>query len=318
MSNANRTDYRERTADLSRWARDNAGLFLVLPGLFLFSAFMFYPILYLLYLSFMRATNAPPTSIHAGNEQFIGLENYVTILADPSFWNSLGVTWLFVATSVVLKLAFGIAVALVLTSDRARGKRFMRSLVILPMGLPAVFSITVWSKIFDNARYSLANKLLLNLGFEKVSWMTERWLAFLTYNVTEVWLAYPFIVIITVSALQDVPDALHDAAKVDGAGYLARFRHVTLPAIKRPVMFGGILTAAASFQQFLIPFIFNDGGPGESNSLLIHYGYTEAFGNTSPAYGKAASIMMLTLLFIGAFMWLNVKKGKLADGVGDR
>jgi arabinogalactan oligomer/maltooligosaccharide transport system permease protein len=81
-------------------------------------------------------------------------------------------------------------------------------------------------------------------------------------------------------------------------------------------MFGGILTAASSFQQFLIPFIFNDGGPSGTNSLLIHYGYTEAF-NSTPRYGRAASIMVLTLLFIGAFMWLNVKKGKLADGVGD-
>ncbi|WP_435345814.1 carbohydrate ABC transporter permease [Haloarchaeobius sp. HRN-SO-5] len=318
MSTANRIARRARQYDLPVQVRENVGLFLVLPGLFLFSAFMFYPILYLLYLSFMRATNAPPTSIHQGNEQFIGLENYVTILSDPNFWNSMGVTWLFVATSVALKLAFGIAVALVLTGDRVRGQRVMRSLVILPMGLPAVFSITVWSKIFDNARYSLSNKLLLELGLDKANWMTERWLAFLTYNVTEVWLAYPFIVIITVSALQDVPEDLHDAARVDGAGYFARFRHVTLPAIKRPVMFGGILTAAASFQQFLIPFIFNDGGPSGTNSLLIHYGYNEAFVDTPPHYGRAASIMMLTLLFIGAFMWLNVKKGKLADGVGDR
>ncbi|MFD1645093.1 carbohydrate ABC transporter permease [Haloarchaeobius litoreus] len=318
MSTANRLAQRARESSVTPWVRDNVGLFLVLPGLFLFSAFMFYPVLYLLYLSFTKATNAPPASIHSGNEQFIGLENYVSILADPSFWNSMGVTWLFVATSVVLKLAFGIVIALVLTGERVRGQRFLRSLVILPMGLPAVFSITVWSKIFDNARYSLSNKLLLELGLEKANWMTERWLAFFTYNVTEVWLAYPFIVIITVSALQDVPEELHDAAKVDGAGYVHRFRHVTLPAIRRPVMFGGILTSAASFQQFLIPFIFNDGGPGSANSLLIHYGYTEAFGQTPPAYGRAASIMMLTLLFIGAFMWLNVKKGKLAEGVDER
>jgi len=79
--------------------------------------------------------------------------------------------------------------------------------------------------------------------------------------VTEAWLAYPFMVIITVSALQDVSEELHEAAKVDGAGHLARFRHVTLPSIKRPVLFATILTSAASFQQFLIPFVFNTGGP---------------------------------------------------------
>jgi arabinogalactan oligomer/maltooligosaccharide transport system permease protein len=140
-------------------------------------------------------------------------------------------------------------------------------------------------------------------------------MAFFAYNVTEAWLAYPFMVIITVSALQDVPEELHEAAMVDGAGYFSRFFHVTMPSIKKPVLFASILTAAASFQQFLIPFVFNDGGPARLNELIVVYGYREALSFAE--YGRGAAISLVAILFIGAFMWLNVKRGRLADGVND-
>jgi len=302
--------------------REDASLLLVLPGLFVFSTFMLFPILYLLGISF---TNAEPSNLFAGEgamsvltfgeASFVGFENYVTALTDPNFWNSFGITWLFVATSVTLKLTLSIGVALVVTGDRVRGKRLMRSLIIIPMGLPAIFTITVWRGIFSSAEFGLANQLLGAVGLSSVSWLSDRWMAFLAYNVTEAWLAYPFMVIITVSALQDVPEELHEAAKVDGAGYLARFLHVTLPSIKRPVLFASILTAAASFQQFLIPYVFNQGGPARANELLVVYGYREAF--TYFEYGLGAAISLIAVAFIGAFMWLNVKKGRLADGVSD-
>ena len=320
MSTASRVA--RRVEDVPFLEREDASLLLVLPGLFVFSAFMLFPILYLLGISF---TNAEPSNLFAGEgafsvltfgeAAFVGLENYVTVLADGQFWNSFVITWLFVATSVTLKLALSIGVALVVTGERVRGKRLMRSLIIIPMGLPAIFTITVWRGIFSSAEFGLANQLLGAFGLSSVSWLSDRWMAFLAYNVTEAWLAYPFMVIITVSALQDVPEELHEAAKVDGAGYVGRFLHVTLPSIKRPVLFASILTAAASFQQFLIPYVFNQGGPARANELIVVYGYREAF--TYFQYGQGAAISIVAIAFIGAFMWLNVKRGKLADGVSD-
>jgi arabinogalactan oligomer/maltooligosaccharide transport system permease protein len=352
----------------SPFDRGDAWFLLVAPGLLLFSLFMVYPVAYLIYLSL---TNARPSNLFRGEEEFVGgpevfgvtlpIENYTQLFAtgpliradvpiwrvwdlvawgnfNVEFWNSFGLTWLFVATSVTLKLFVGISIALVLTHHRVRGKRGMRALAILPMGLPNIFTVTVWRGIFSTANYGLANQLLtytaakingvigainavtgvvgLELGtlaVQEVSWMTDRWMAFAAYNITEAWLAYPFILLITVSALQDVPKELHEAARVDGAGFLTRFVHVTLPSIKRPVMFASILTAAASFQQFLIPFVFNEGGPGRKNELLIVYGYRQALGKDF--YGEGAAIMLTVVLVIGIFMWINVKKGKLAEGV---
>ncbi|RLM49689.1 carbohydrate ABC transporter permease [Halorubrum sp. Atlit-28R] len=298
-------------------------LLLVLPGLFIFSAFMLFPVVYLVGLSF---TNAAPANLFAGEgafsvltfgeATFVGVSNYADVLADPEFWNSFGVTWLFVFTSVLLKISLSIGVALVVTNERVRGRRLMRSFIILPMGLPAIFTITVWRGIFSSAEFGLVNQVLGLLGTSSVSWLSTRWPAFFAYNVTEMWLAYPFMVIITVSALQDVPEELHEAAMIDGAGFVTRFFHVTLPAIKRPVLFASILTAAASFQQFLIPFVFNQGGPARANELIVVYGYREALSFSQ--YGRGAAISLLAVVFIGAFMWINVKRGKLADGVSDQ
>ena len=297
-------------------------LVFVLPGLFVFSAFMLFPVLYIIGISF---TDAAPGTLFAGEgavsiltfgeAAFVGVENYTEVLTDGRFWNSFGVTWLFVATSVCLKLLLSIGLALVVTNDRVAGRRLLRSLIILPMGLPAIFTITVWRGIFSSAQFGLVNQLLTAGGLETVSWLSQRWPAFFAYNVTEAWLAYPFMVIITVSALQDVPDELHEAAMVDGAGFLSRFLHVTLPSIKKPVLFATILTSAASFQQFLIPYVFNAGGPARANELIVVYGYQEAFSFSN--YGKGAAISLIAVAFIGAFMWLNVKRGKLADGVNE-
>ncbi|WP_424001093.1 carbohydrate ABC transporter permease [Haloarcula salina] len=302
--------------------RGDASLLLVLPGLFVFSAFMLFPVLYLVGIS---VTNADPANLFAGegvvgvltfgDAAFVGLRNYADVLTDPQFWNSFGVTWLFVATSVTLKIGVSLAIALVVTSDLVRGKRLLRALIIFPMGLPPIFTITVWRGIFSSAQFGLMNQLLSAVGLGTVAWLSGRWTAFVAYNVTEAWLAYPFMVIITVSALQDVPEELHEAAVVDGAGFLARFAHITLPSIKRPVLFASILTSAASFQQFLIPYVFNQGGPARANELIVVYGYREALAFQE--YGRGAAISIVALAFIGAFMWLNVKKGRLADGVSD-
>ncbi len=309
--------------NVREWIETNSAGLLVLPGLFFFSLFMFFPLLFTIYLSL---TDAAPATVFQdgpggvtgffglrGEETFVGLGNYTAIMTDPGFWNSLGVTWLFVICSVALKVAFGVGLAMIMTSEKVRGKRYLRSIIIIPWALPPIFTITIWRGIFSSARFGLANQFLMTIGMEPQAWFSSRWMAFSTYLITEMWLAYPFMVIITVSALQAVPDELLDAAKVDGAGFYHRFVNVTIPAIKRPVMFAAILTAAASFTQFLIPFVFNRGAPGRDNQLIILYGYQEAFSHD--AYGAGAAIMMTAVFFIGIFMLFAVWKGRLAEGV---
>ena len=303
------------------------GLLLVIPGVVLFSSFMLYPIVYLFYISLTDATFAG--SVIGGGAELIGLENYVQLLGDSQFWTSMSTTWLFVAVSLVIKVFVAVGIALLLNHARVAGKRYMRAAVIVPLGFPGIFTITVWRGMFSDARFGVFNTLLGRyngvmsslpapefLLFDvPIGFLSGRWEAFFAYVTTEVWLAYPFMVIIIVSALQDVPRELHEAAMVDGAGPLQRFRTVTLPAIKRPVLFASILTGATSFQQFLIPWVFNQGGPARQNELIIVYGYREAISFNE--FGLSAAILIVAIAVIGLFMYAAVRYGGLAEGVGD-
>ncbi|QKY15939.1 sugar ABC transporter permease [Halorubrum sp. CBA1229] len=303
------------------------GLLLVIPGVVLFSSFMLYPIVYLFYISLTDATFAG--SVIGGGAELIGLENYVQLLGDSQFWTSMSTTWLFVAVSLVIKVFVAVGIALLLNHARVVGKRYMRAAVIVPLGFPGIFTITVWRGMFSDARFGVFNTILGRyngvmsslpapefLLFDvPIGFLSGRWEAFFAYVTTEVWLAYPFMVIIIVSALQDVPRELHEAAMVDGAGPLQRFRTVTLPAIKRPVLFASILTGATSFQQFLIPWVFNQGGPARQNELIIVYGYREAISFNE--FGLSAAILIVAIAVIGLFMYAAVRYGGLAEGVGD-
>ncbi|GAB6879063.1 sugar ABC transporter permease [Halorubrum gandharaense] len=320
------------------FTRRDWALLLVLPGIVLFSAFMLYPIFYLFYISLTDATFAG--SVIGGGAELIGLDNYAQLLTDSQFWTSMSITWAFVAVSLVIKVFVAVGIALLLNHARVAGKRYMRAAAIVPLGFPAIFTITVWRGMFSDARFGVFNVMLdyyntavvglfgavdavvffaaitaptallveLPVGF-----LSGRWSAFFAYVTTEVWLAYPFMVIIIVSALQDVPRELHEAAMVDGAGYLQRFYTVTLPSIKRPVLFASILTGATSFQQFLIPWVFNQGGPSRQNELIIVYGYREAISFNE--FGLSAAILIVAIAFIGLFMYVAVKYGRLAEGV---
>jgi arabinogalactan oligomer/maltooligosaccharide transport system permease protein len=303
------------------------GLLLVIPGVVLFSSFMLYPIVYLFYISLTDATFAG--SVIGGGAELIGLANYAQLLRDPQFWTSMSTTWLFVAVSLVVKVFVAVGIALLLNHARVVGKRYMRAAVIVPLGFPGIFTITVWRGMFSDARFGVFNTLLGRyndvmsslsapqaLLFDvPIGFLSGRWEAFFAYVTTEVWLAYPFMVIIIVSALQDVPRSLHEAAMVDGAGWLQRFRTVTLPAIKGPVLFASILTAATSFQQFLIPWVFNQGGPARQNELIIVYGYREAISFNE--FGLSAAILIVAIAFVGLFMLVAVRYGGLAEGVGE-
>jgi len=329
-----------RVGDALPFTRRDWALLLVLPGVVLFSAFMLYPIFYLFYISLTDATFAG--SVIGGGAELIGLDNYVQLLTDSQFWTSMSITWAFVAVSLVIKVFVAVGIALLLNHARVAGKRYMRAAAIVPLGFPAIFTITVWRGMFSDARFGVFNVMLdyyntVVLGLfgvvdavvffaaitaptillvdVPVGFLSGRWSAFFAYVTTEVWLAYPFMVIIIVSALQDVPRELHEAAMVDGAGYLQRFYTVTLPSIKRPVLFASILTGATSFQQFLIPWVFNQGGPSRQNELIIVYGYREAISFNE--FGLSAAILIVAVAFIGLFMYVAVRYGRLAEGVDE-
>ncbi|QDA30563.1 sugar ABC transporter permease [Thermococcus indicus] len=288
-------------------------LFLILPGMAAFLFFNLWPIIYSIYLAFTNAQlgNFPVQAPDAPQLQFVGLENFRWILGDKTFRSAFLWTWIFVVTSVTLKVLAGIVLSLLYNSRYVKGKMIYRSLLIIPWALPLLFSVTVWKFMFDPI-FGPINQLLKSIGVQNLpNWINDPMWGFLALNIIEVWLAYPFMITVITAALQSVPDTLVEAAIIDGASYWQRVRHVVLPIVGKPIAFATILTSAASFQYFMVPYIYN-AGLFEDKFILL-YGFRKAFG-ASPHYGKAAAIMIIATLVLAVYMYVNVRITRLQEG----
>lgn len=287
-------------------------LFLILPGMAAFLFFNLWPIIYSVYLAFTNAQlgNFPIQAPNAPPLKFVGLENFKWVLSDEKFRRAFLWTWLFVLTSVTLKVVVGVLLSLLYNSKYVKGKMIYRSLLIIPWALPLLFSVTVWKFMFDPI-FGPINQVLKSLGISGPNWISDPTWGFIALNLIEVWLAYPFMVTVITAALQSIPDTLIEAAIIDGANYWQRIRHVVLPVVGKPIAFATILTSAASFQYFMVPYIYN-AGLFEDKFILL-YGFRKAFG-ASPHYGRAAAIMVIATLVLAVYMYVNVRITKLQEG----
>ena len=287
---------------------------LIIPGMVAFLFFNLWPIIYSIYLSFTNAKlgNFPVYS-HSGVAplHFIGLANYGWILTDPGFREAFLWTWLFVVTSVTLKVVVGVFLSLLYNSKYVKGKIIYRSLLIIPWALPLLFSVTVWRFMFDPV-FGPVNMILTSLGVaHPPNWINNPNWGFVALNVIEVWLAYPFMMTVIIAALQSVPSNLVEAAIIDGASYWQRLRHVILPIVGKPIAFATILTSAASFQYFMVPYIYNAGL--FQNRFILLYGFLKAFGGI-PYYGRAAAVMVIATVILAVYMYVNFRLTHLQEG----
>jgi len=294
--------------------RTLAAIILILPGIAAFLFFNIYPIVYSTYIAFTNAQlgNFPIQTPNAPPLRFVGLENFRWALSDSGFRSAFLWTWLFVATSVTLKVFSGIFLAVLYTNKRVLGKALYRSLLIIPWALPLLFSITVWRFMFDPV-FGPVNIILQNIGISHPpDWVNNTVWAFVALNIIEVWLAYPFMMTVVISALQSVPDTLIEAAIIDGANYWQRLTKIIIPLVSKPIAFITILTSAASFQYFLVPFLYN--GSLFKDKFLLLYGYQKAFGSALPQYGKGAAVMLIATMILAVYMYVSMKITKIQEG----
>ncbi|MDV3104638.1 carbohydrate ABC transporter permease [Thermococcus waiotapuensis] len=294
--------------------RTIAALALITPGLAAFLFFNIYPIVYSIYIAFTNAQlgNFPVQTPNAPPLKFVGLENFRWAISDPGFRSAFLWTWIFVATSVTLKVLAGIFLSVLYNSEYVIGKSIYRALLIIPWALPLLFSITVWRFMFDPV-FGPVNIILRDLGVSNPpDWMNNPFYGFIALNIIEVWLAYPFMMTVITSALQAVPDILVEAAIIDGANYWQRLTRVVIPIVSKPIAFSTILTSAASFQYFLVPFLYN--GTLFEEKFLLLYGYKRAFGASIPSYGRAAAVLFIATIVLAIYMLISMKITKLQEG----
>jgi len=236
--------------------------------------------------------------------KFIGLANFQQLLfGDPLFWLSLYNTAYFTFLFVPLHLLFALIAALALNL-RVRGISVYRLIFYIPSITPTVASAFLWMWIF-NPDYGLANAVLGIAGLPPQKWLFSETLAKPSFIILSLW-GLGSAMIIFLAGLQAVPESLHEAAAIDGAGVLGRFWHVTLPMLTPVIFFNLVIGIIGSFQIFTTAFIATQGGPDNATLFYVLYLYNQGFQFLHMGYASALAWVLFLIILGFTFVQVQV------------
>ncbi len=262
---------------------------LVGPNLLLFAIFVYWPLIYNGYLSFVRWDLLAPVKI------WIGLDNYRDLFTSPVFGQIVWNTVVFTVSSVLLTCLIGLGIAMLLNLP-LRGRNVVRSIVFSPVMLSGAAIGIVWIYIFDY-RYGLIQSLIHPLGLQSPRWLLDTSWSMTAVIIVHVWKTLGYAVVIYLAGLQAIQRELYEAALVDGANGWARFMNVTIPGLSPVIFFLIITTVLNGFQSFDIIKVMTSGGPVNSTTTLVYYLYQEGFvGFIAGRAGVASVILFVAML----------------------
>jgi multiple sugar transport system permease protein len=278
------------------------------PALVVIACLVAYPIGYSFWLSLHKYNLKLP-----GARRFIGLDNYLSLFHDQVFLRSITVSAAFVFVVVVSTVVLAMTLALVL-NEAFVGRGVLRSLVLLPWAMPGVVNGLMWRWIFD-AKVGALNGLLTDLGLidSYQAWLTSPVAAFFVATTAEVWNLLPLAVIILLAGLSTIPTELYDAARVDRAGVVQRFRHVTLPWLLHPLLIVLILETMNAIRAFDVIYVLTGGGPGDATNVIALATVRTAFTFTDFGLGNtyAYVITLITLVVSVVYLGLLYRRGRV-------
>ena len=279
-----------------------ASRFFVAPALLVIGVFFFLPVVAALAVSFTDF------DIYAladfGNMRFVGLQNYARLLETPLFWQAFGNTLYFVVIGVPLSVGTSLGLALLLHSRLVRFRGLFRTALFAPVVTTLVAVAVIWRYLF-NTQYGLINYALGGLGIERIDWLGDPTWAMPAIIVFAVWKNFGYNMLILLAGLQAIPEELYEAARIDGASYWRRFRHVTLPMLGPVMAMVNVLTIAGYFQLFAEPYVMTQGGPLQSTVSVLYFMYEEGFKWWN--LGSASAVAFMLFLFILALTAVQLR-----------
>lgn len=248
----------------------------------------------------------------AGEYTFVGFANFADILTSKgyrvteplSFYFTLVVTLAWTLANVVLHVSIGLFLAILLKDPLLQLRGVYRVLLIVPWAVPNYITALMWKGMFHQ-QFGAINAILGHLGIEPVSWFTQWSTSFAANVITNTWLGFPFMMVVSLGALQSIPTDLYEAAEVDGASKWTQFRHITLPLLKPALLPAVILGSVWTFNMFNIIYLVSGGEPGGGTDILVSEAFRWAF-QRNEQYGFAAAYSVL--IFFVLFAWSQVTK----------
>ncbi len=268
-------------------------LLLLAPALALTSALVLFPAAQTVWMSLHDFVLFRPKS-----RPFVGLANYIKALQDPVFWEGLLTSVIWVVVAVGLQFLLGLAAALLLNRSFAwRG--LARALIVVPWALPSVIIGLIWTWMLD-FNLGLINELGVRLGLlvHPVAWLSEPGTAFAAVILAVVWQGFPFFAVTLLAGLQAIPGELYEAASLDGAGAMSKFRHVTLPGIAAVITTALLLRMIWVANSLDLILVMTGGGPGTATQTLPLHAFLTAWSGGNYGQGSALAVI-LTFLLLG-------------------
>ncbi len=237
--------------------------------------------------------------------ELIGLDQYAAVFREPAFWEVLLKTVVWTVVCVAFHVGLGVLLAVLLHQSFIRGKSAWRVLLIIPWAVPQYITALTWRGEF-NFEFGAVNLLIEGLGGSAVSWLSDPVTAFVAAIITNVWLGFPFMMVIALGGLQSIPRELYEAAEVDGASAWTQFRTITAPLLK-PVMVPAItLGTIWTFNNINVVWLVSNGGePNDQTHILVSYVYEAAFSMYRFGWAAALSMVIFAVLFVFTQVFLN-------------
>jgi multiple sugar transport system permease protein len=249
-----------------------------------------------------------------GAYRFVGLANYVRMFHDPLFWTAARVTAVYAVMLVPLLYVAGLGLAL-LVQKTNRFNAVMRSMFFAPHMVSLVVVALVWQFMVVD-KIGVVNKITPILGISGISFLGDPQFALITVVFVSVWFLMGFYMLIFLGGLQDIPQQYYEAAKIDGAGPVARFWYITLPLLKPTsffVLMVSMVAAVAGAQAFDIIYVMTKGGPANSTAVLIVYIYQQAFAFGAFGYAAAmSSILVVVLMLVTVVFFVMTRGGRFS------
>ncbi len=280
-------------------------LLLLLPTFAILTFTVLYPLIRGIYLSF---TSYSLVNLGAG-VQWIGLENFKTLLSSPAYWEVWVTTIIFVIGSVAGQFLLGFITAIVLNQSII-SRNLFRGVLLTPWVVPTVVSALLWKWIF-NQQYGMFNYILNSLGIipNFIAWIGNPQTALFSVILANIWKGFPFHMIVLLAALQTIPTDIVEAAVIDGATALQRFRYITLPYLRYIIMIDLLISIIWTFQSFTTIWTMTEGGPITATTTLAISIYRTAFQAFDMGMGAAIGATWLVAMLIFSVVFVRIIGG---------
>tara|TARA_R110002124_G_scaffold118002_2_gene275190 strand:- start:8925 stop:9845 length:921 start_codon:yes stop_codon:yes gene_type:complete len=285
--------------------RERAAWGFIAPALIAIAVFFVVPVVSAMFLSLTDFDIYALADLR--NLRFVGGQNYERLLTNPLFWGAMRNTVVFAVIGVPLTIAASLGAAVILHARVVKWRPIWRVMFFAPYVTTLVATAVLWNYLL-HTRYGVINWALTSIGLPAVDWLGSPATSIPAILMFVVWKTFGYNMLIFLAVLQTVPDDLYEAARIDGAGPLKSFRHVTLPAIAPTLLLVSIISVAGFFQLFAEPYVMTQGGPAQSTVTVLYFMYEEGFKWWNLGSASAVAVILFLCIFAITMVQLWVSR----------